>query len=113
MTTRTITATTQAWLPDYSGPDDIAGTPEAAINALVFHDPVDRDGSYWKAMGYTLVGDATITVEVQDERAIVESKVESLRAQKAKVIGDAHAAAVAIESKIQKLLAIGYAGEVA
>ncbi len=113
MTTRTITATTQAWLPEHRGPDDIAGTPEAAISALVFHDPIDGDCSYWRALGYTFVGNATITVEVQDERAIVESKVESLRAQKAKVLGDAHAASVAIESKIQKLLAIGYAGEVA
>ena len=112
-TTRTITATIQAWLPEHRGPDDIAGTPEAAINALVFHTPIDGDGAYWRAMGYTLVGGAKITVEVQDERAIVDNKVEALRAQKAKVLGNAHAAATALESKIQKLLAIGYAGEVA
>ncbi len=112
MTTRTITATTQAWLPEHRGPDDIAGTPEAAINALVFNTPFG-DGAYWMELGYTFVGNATITVEVQDDRAIVDNKVEALRAQKAKVLGDAHAAATALESKIQKLLAIGYAGEVA
>jgi hypothetical protein len=107
--TRTITTETQAWLQMGRDPQDLTGNPERAINVLTF----DSDGEYLKAIGYTFVGTATITVQVADERAIVESKVASLRAQKAKVIGDAHAEATAIESRIQKLLAIGYAGEVA
>jgi len=111
MATRTITAKTQAWLNEWSGPDDLIGDADRAINKLSFYAAPDRKS--WEAQGYTFAGHATITVEVADERELIDSKVESLRAQKTKVLGDAHAAATEIESKIQKLLAIGYAGEVA
>lgn len=59
-------------------------------------------------LGYSFIGDVEMTVQVGDEKELIENKVESLKAEKAKVLSEAQAKATQLESKIQKLLAITY-----
>lgn len=107
MSTRTFTIEgVHAWLSTYSGPDEIgpAATPEQVMSAIVF---TRGDSAYYRKEGYVPAGTATITLELVDGEQLVANKVDALRAEKAKVLGDAEAQAVNIERKIQKLLAIG------
>lgn len=97
---KTITAKTTAWLAQHSGPDDLNDTPDQVINALFYsqHDMVSH--------GWTRVGDATITVTIPDEAAIVESKIAALRGELQTVRANAEIQCSDLENKIQKLLAI-------
>lgn len=106
MTTRTVTIEgAHAWLVTYSGPEDIGpdAMPEKMLGALVF---TAADSSYYRKEGYVPAGTATIALELVDGEQLVANKVDALRAEKAKVLGDAELAAVNIERKIQKLLAL-------
>ena len=106
MTTRTITARTKAWFSSASdGPEDLQGDPLHAVNTLSFY------GSDMRNMGWTLVGEADITVHVVDEQELVANKVDALRAEKSKTLADAQMKATEIDSKIQKLLAITNEGQ--
>lgn len=97
---KTVTAKTTAWLSQYHGPEDLKGADDEVVNALTY---AICDMS---SLGYSKVGTATITVELADEREVVENKVASLRAVQIKSRADAHAADVEFERKIQQLLAI-------
>jgi hypothetical protein len=103
MTTLTLKA--KAWLSDSYGPDDLKADNDRAVSALSIFAPCHGNMG---TLGYCLVGDATITIESVDEKTLVENKVDALKAEKAKVLGDAYARATELESKIQKLLAITY-----
>ncbi len=99
---RTITATVPAWLPGHNSPESLLGDDLDAVNALSF---VSYD---MKASGYTLVGEAQITVHIQGEDKLIEAKVETLRAEKTKVLAEAERKSTEIERQIQTLLAITY-----
>lgn len=104
--TRTITGEITAWLTDSGNPDVLRGKPEDALNVMAFsiYDSMEQHG-------WTRVGKATITVDVVDEKQLVENKVASLRTMKATVMAEATATATEIERKIQNLLAISYDSE--
>jgi len=107
--TRTVTGKLKAWLPDHASHRDMEalrgndGDRIADVLAYTKHD--------MKSIGYTLIGEAEITVHIVDEQAIVENKVESLRAEKQKVLAEATNNATEIERQIQTLLAITYEPE--
>lgn len=103
---RTITHTTQAWLPAFVNPKRLHDND--AADSLTFYTPLRLKA--WLEGGYTFVGPATITVEIPDESSIYAAKVESLKAAKTQVLAEAQAQATAIEGEIQKLLAIPFGG---
>jgi hypothetical protein len=67
------------------------------------------DKKYWIELGYTYIGEATITVEVPDERTLIDSKVEALREEIKTTRAEATAKVTKLEGQIQQLLAIEYA----
>jgi hypothetical protein len=99
---KTITAETKAWILGASslGPKELQDPK--CINSLVYasHD--------MSAHGWTLVGKATITVEVPDEKAIIESKVTALKSELKTVRAEAEARANQIQGCINDLLALTY-----
>jgi hypothetical protein len=99
-----VTGKLKAWLPDYSHlrPEDLHN-PEKMLDGVIF-SMVDMRSSGW-----THVGDASITVDVVlTPDQMIASKIETLRAQAAKIRADAHMEITRIEDKIQNLLAISY-----
>lgn len=56
--------------------------------------------------GWVYVGDATVTIEIIDTQEIVAGQVQSLEAQKQKVMADSQLAITRIDRQIQQLLAI-------
>jgi len=100
MSKRTFTIETDCWLMPYSGLDEL--TAEHAASALSFYPFSDAPEGYCK------VGRAAITITVGDEKEIIASKVESMRAEQKKVIANAQMKSTQIERKIQELLAITY-----
>lgn len=102
MNHRTVTATTKAWITQWTGLEDIA--PNVADQEIV--DTLVFSNADMKKHSYTLVGEACIHVQLVDDRAVVENKVESLQAEKTALLAEAHAKATSIDRKIQTLLAI-------
>lgn len=100
MSGRTFSFTTKAYLTSYHTPDEI--TPESAACALSFYNFSSTPD------GYTLVGEADITVRVVDAQKIIANKVEALKTEKARVLAEAQMKATDIEANIQKLLAISF-----
>jgi hypothetical protein len=112
MKNKTITTTSKVWLGNISGPDDLKKPPLEVVNSLTFLNPACSDAD-WAALGYTRVGDAEITITLVDTNTLVQNKVESLRAEQKQVLAEAQLKSTQLESKIQKLLAIECAPEVA
>ena len=102
---KTITATTKAWLAQHSGPDDLNGTPEKAVDALYYY------GKDMTKSGWTYAGVATITVELVDGQTLVDNKISSLREELKAARVEASMKEADIELKIQNLLAIEYVAE--
>lgn len=105
----TITGTLNAYLTQYSTvrPEDFKDPSPTLLGKLHFctaaHIPAD----------WTLAGEATVTVTLVDRDTLVGNKVDSLRAELAKVKADAYRASMILEDKINKLLAITYETEAA
>jgi len=100
MTRRTISGTTRAWLPAYSTLkplDLIESSDEQIVRQLVFTTG-DMSASDW-----TLVGQATISVDLPEKSEVIEGAVASLKARKQRVLADAQVSANAIERQIQEL----------
>jgi hypothetical protein len=105
---KTITGKTKAWLSESGSPDALLGDNHgAAVSSLSFCS--------WdmKSVGWTYVGEATITVDIPDHDTLIGNKVESLRAEKQQILAEAQAKATQLEGQIQKLLAITYTPEAA
>ncbi len=103
---RTIKATTIAWLTSYRGPGDLAIDDEGrAVENLCFsrNEMMGTGDDPW-----TRVGIANITVELVDDTQMVENKVEALRAEKTAMLATAQARATNIDRKINELLAIDW-----
>lgn len=95
-----VTTTIKAWITEYNHvtPDELK-TPEG-VATLNFsrHDMT--------MSGWTFVGDATITVDILETRALVDNKVAALREQAASIRAEATAKVTKIEGQIQQLLCI-------
>jgi uncharacterized protein YqgV (UPF0045/DUF77 family) len=97
-----VTFETKAWLSNHnhSTPADLL-TPMGA--AGLHYTPIDMSDS-----GSAFIANATVTIDIPDERTLVENKVEALREQAASIRAQATAKCTQIEGQIQNLLAITY-----
>lgn len=101
---KTKTIVTTAWLTgSYSGPEDLRSDDQSnTLRAVGYSDMA------MESVGWTRIGPARIEIDIPDEQALIDNKVESLKKEKEKVLADAYARSVEIEASIQKLLAITY-----
>lgn len=95
-----VTFETKAWLSKHNraGMKELR-TPEGASSLFY------SDGDY-SSDGDTLVGTATVTLTLHDDRLIVENKVAALRAEATNIRAEATAKCTRIEGQIQQLLCI-------
>lgn len=101
MAKRTITGKLFVSLSEYSSLEQLKSENEKyALGALAFtHCDISGDG-------YSHAGMATVTVELCDDRELVENKAKSLRAEITKVRADAENAITRLTEKLNSLLAI-------
>lgn len=103
MSAHTITARTKAWfITDSDGPEDLHGDPVRAVSTVSYY------AGDMTAYGWSLVGEAEITLYVDHEDTLIDNKVAALRQELKNVLGEAQLKATEIEGRIQKLLAISY-----
>lgn len=102
MQTKTFTGQLKAFLPDYC--DVSCLQTEACVEQLSF----TSHGEYLKSQGYPQVGIAMITVELFDDKVIVEQKVDNLQAQLAKDRAESEVRQNRILEQISKLSALEY-----
>lgn len=74
---------------------------QKAISALTF-----TTSDITKLGGYSKAGKATVTVELDDDKALIENKADSIRAEITKVKADAENAITQLKDKLNRLLAI-------
>jgi len=105
-----IEVTTAAWLTETRQESFAAalrsGDPEYLVNSMAFSSLDMSD--HW-----TRIGEATITVDIQDEEIIKRGMVKTLQAERKRVLADAQVKVNAINAKIQNLLAIEHTPEAA
>ena len=97
---RVVTATVDAYLIQGFGPEYLRKSDDEVINSLVFYQG-DCIPDSW-----VLVGNAQITVALINTDAVNEKLVKCWRAEQTEIRGNAEARFVALEAKIQNLLAI-------
>ena len=107
MATQKITGRCTVLLSKYSplGPDDVKPGADVSGFCLVSED---TDLEHWLSDGYVYVGTAEVNIDAVDSKTLVENKVDTLKAERTKVLAEAQAKATAIEGQIQQLLAITY-----
>jgi hypothetical protein len=87
-------------------PDDFKNPEQIDASKLTFSSFEWKDGA---PEGWTRLGEATLTVEIPSVDDIINSKVDSLKAQVKSIRAEAEAKANFVESQINTLLAIEYA----
>lgn len=102
MSKRTITGTIGCWVTEFSsiGPQDLVTGDGAKIIHELQYSNVDM------APEWTRVGDATISVLIDNPTDIVNARIDCLRVRQTKLRADAERDATTIERQIQSLLAI-------
>lgn len=99
--TRTVTGKTTAWLAPHHGPQDlICKDPDDLIGKLYF------SSSDMTTLGWSKIGVATVTVEIPDEKTLIDNKAESIKAEIKQVKADAQNAITQLTDKLNKLLAL-------
>jgi len=102
----TIKGKVGAWLTDGTQAGFIEGrslNDENAMIAAVRFLNVDMT-----SMGWTRIGSADVTLEIDNDDTIRQNMIESLREQKKSILAKAHSEATTIEERIQNLLAITF-----
>jgi hypothetical protein len=100
----TVTATMKAWIPDSSSISPQA-LQSGEIGGLYY---VDSDMT---SVGWTLAGEADITVRLVGTQELVDNKVMALREEAKAIRAEATAKCTQIESQIQNLLALPFDGK--
>lgn len=101
---RTVTATTTAWLTNsYYGPNELKVNDDLRIVNMLGYS-----ASSMESVGWTKCGTAIITIELHDEKELIEAKVESLDAEIAKAYAEAESTINRLKEMKSKLLAIGF-----
>jgi hypothetical protein len=102
MTTATIK--TKAWVTQYSStsPENLLA---GDLRGLSYYE------SDMTSAGWTLVGDAEVTVTLIDKRTMIDNKIAALREEAKTVRAEATAKVTKIEGQIQNLLALSFDGE--
>lgn len=100
MTTRTITGTIKVQIGKYTSLDDLKADDAKLFGALVF---METDmGEH----GYSVVGEAAVTVTLNSIDKVCADKVDALRAEVKRVQADAQRTVTGLTRKISELLAI-------
>lgn len=99
---RTVTATTKAWLTQSYGPEDLLLAPEEVVKRLYYTN------QGMTTLGWTCVGTAAVTVELVEEKKLVDNKIEALKGELQSTLAAAEMAANKIRGQIQNLLALTY-----
>ena len=87
----------RVWITNpYYGPDDIERDGPAAAERL----------GYSNRSGWTAVGYADVTLNLEDRETLVQNKVDALRATVKSIQATAQQQTAAIERQIQSLLAL-------
>lgn len=102
MAKRIITGSLFVSLSEYIDPERLKSDDEQeAVEALTFTSYNMNDIS-----GYSKAGTATVTVELDDENELIESKAESLRAEIKKVRAESENEITRLTERLNSLLAI-------
>lgn len=101
-----ITGQKTAWASEYSIRDFIEAKKRGDVAEMLDNVILISPESDMRDEGYTKVGIATVELEVVDDDLMRANAVESLRAEKQKVLAEAQQKATRLEEKIQNLLAI-------
>jgi hypothetical protein len=98
---RKINGTTKAWLGKYTSLS-VANNPsdDMIINEISF-SKADMSMNGW-----TLIGEATVSLNMISNEEIINSKIATLKAEKQKIQADAFVQANELEEEISKLLYI-------
>lgn len=75
---------------------------EKGVSCMMFV----ADTKYWTEIGYTYIGEASVTVEVPDERVLIDNKVTALREEIKTARAESTAKITQLEGQIQQLLCI-------
>ena len=100
----TITGKVNAYITDYSTirPEEFA-TPTDKLIPRFYYSSADGIPTGW-----TLAGEATITVHLVDQDALISNKVVALKKQLQQHRAESHKFETRLEDQISKLLAISY-----
>lgn len=99
-----VTTTMFAFLPSSSDATPQQLQTEKGVRQLSYFSSKD----YWLGLGYAFIGEATVTLDVPDERTLVDNKVEALRQEVKATRAEASAKVTQLEGQIQNLLAIDF-----
>lgn len=101
-TVKTFTGQLKAFMPNYRSHEEL--NDASCVDWLL----ITSSGDYYREQGYPMVGIATVTVEIFDDKTILEGKVASLKAQLQKERADSEVRCNYILEKISKLQALEY-----
>jgi hypothetical protein len=99
---KTVTEKTRAWITPHS-----SISPQELLNGERI-EALALSSANMESCGWTLVGDAELTVHLLDERKMVDNKVEALREEAKAIRAEATAKCAHIEGQIQNLLALSF-----
>jgi hypothetical protein len=103
---KTITRTINdvgVWLTEYADPAGLRSDDDVRFARTITFSTNDM-----RDCGWTRVGTATVTVELVDEKSVIESKVDSLQKQLQKERADSEVKCNRILEQISKLQALEY-----
>jgi len=102
MTTVTVTTKTKAWIPGSS-----SASP-ADLLAGKRLDSIGFSSADMREYGWTEVGEAEVTITLQDQQTMVANKIDSLREEAKAIRAEAAAKVTRIEGQINDLLALSF-----
>ena len=91
----------KAYLASYYGIQDVANGSQMPVIS-------NADSGYFEQQGYSLIGTATVTIELHTNDQITAAKLEALQAQLQTVRADNQQRENAILDEISKLTAISH-----
>lgn len=107
---RTITATMSVWLgtdSEYRMADFSSGDPVRMVDAVSFFVPSFASGKN-STGSYIRIGQAEITVTIDDDKDLAPRAVEGLRAKQAEIRAKAEKECMGIQESIDRMLALAY-----
>lgn len=107
----TITGKSIAVLHKY-GKLNENGLPDNINDVAYIRIKEDGDYSTWTEDGYTIIGEAEITLHVVSKEELVANKVSALRQEVKKTTAEATRKVTQLEGQINDLLAIGFSAPV-
>lgn len=101
-----ITGQKIAWASEYSIRDFIEPRRRDDVAEMLDNVVLISPETDMRDDGYTKIGIANVDLEIVDEDTMRANAIESLQAEKQKVLAEAQQKATRLEEKIQNLLAI-------